>query len=342
MKLLKNKKIIFAAVLVAVVVVTLIQLSKKVDKEKQKEPGQFIKPPVITNHFDDNYKIELNTTPKDFSFPEKLPYLRQDKSRGFTKTEIDKISANLGFSGDLIEFDDVKYGKLYIWNGEKSSLFIYSEINKIKLAPSYDPTDSLKNIKDKQITDNEYVIFGKDFLVQNFDLDSEKIKFSNFVYLRAEKGLELFNKTTQNQAQITQVNFYYSDAQYPAYSENAQDTQIYVQFTKDGEILNAELSLFSEYKPTEIEYNIKNHDDIEKTLDQSTIVNINNSNINLPDLDSDVVKEVKIENIQLIYLPENREVQIVQPGFLLEGTASIKGFINKLPITLFLPAFSNK
>ena len=248
------------------------------------------------------------------------------------------IALNLGFNKAPTETTDVKNGKLYIWNSDEHSLVIYSQIRKIKYSPAFNPIDDINNSVNKQLTDKEYQDMALNFLANNLGLKKDVLKFSNYIYLRPEQGLELYKEVTKDSANITQLNFSYSDSKYPIYTTNAQDAQIYIQFTKDGEVLNMEASLFSEYRPAEIEYKIKDYNEVVNSLNKSILVNINSSNVNLPDIKSKDISDILIKDVYLVYLQDSLDSEILQPTFLLKGSLVMNN--NRLDASFFLPAYS--
>lgn len=318
----------------------ILTSSKKVPKKTEQ---QFISPPEIENYFDSNFKINESFTKNDFKefFPT-LPYLKQSTLGLFAQIDIEKIANNFGFTISPIEINDVTNGKFYVWNGDKFSLLVYPKIRKIEYTPSTNPILIINNSLNKQLSDEDYKNLAINTLSEKLNINKSNLKFSNFVYLKTEEGLENYRITTKEESEITQVNLYSSPGLLPIFTLNPQESQIYVQFTKDGEILNLEASLFSEYNLGEIEYKIKDYQEVIDTLSESVLVSLNDSNVNLPDLKSEDIKSININKISLVYLQESLKVEILQPVFLLEGTASVKGFDNEITASLYLPAYSNK
>jgi len=336
-KLNKGLKILLLLITVPSIVIIIFIVSKKENPTTPEK--QFISPPKIENYFGDELKINQNLERKDFDdFPKSLPYLKQLKNSPFTPQEMSTIALSLGFNKTPIEITDVKNGKLYIWNNDEHSLFIYSQIRKIKYAPATNPVENINNSIDKQMTNEDYQKLALIFFSNKLNLNKDRLKFSNYVYLKPEQGLELYKETDKDKAKITQLNFSYSDSEHPIYTTNAQDAQIYIQFTKDGEVLNMEASLFSEYKPSEIEYKIKDYNEFMSTLNKSVLVNINSSNVNLPDIKSKDFSDILIKEVYLVYLQDSLDSEILQPTFLLKGSLTMNS--NRLDASFFLPAYS--
>lgn len=311
------------------------------DNQITKNEKQFIAPPEVSNGIEAKFVIKSSLTNNDFqTIPTSLKYIKQVKLSPFTDSELSKISENLDFLSLPTEVNDIKNGKFLIWNNPKYSLFIYPQIRKIKYAPSTNPIERINNTINKQLEDKEYLELATSFLTNKINLDKNNLKFSNYLYLKPVEGYELYKEVERVDSKIIQVNFYYSEAEYPIYTENAQDTQIYVQFTKDGTVLNSEISLYSEYKKAELEYRLKNFDEFNSKLNEAVLVNIDSSNVNLPDIKSDLITDIEINKIELVYLQENLTTEILQPVFLLRGILHLKDNINRSDAVFYLPAYS--
>lgn len=338
----KIKKILkILAILIALIsFVFLIYISTKRSNTNESQK-QFIIPPKVEGAIEEKLKINSQIIKSDFSgFPKSLRYLKQTRMMPFTNKESNQVASNLELNVFPSEINDVKNGKFFIWNSSNYSLFIYPQIRKIKYAPATNPVDKINNSIDKQLPDQSYISLATSFLSEKFNLDRNLLKFSNFVYLKPNEGFELYNKSNKENSKIVQLNFYYSEAEYPIFTTNAQDSQIYIQYTKDGEVLNCEVSLFSEYKPAEIEYNIKNFDEFNSTLSEAVLVNLKNSNLNLPDIKPTDISDVQIKGIKLVYLQNNLTDEILQPVFLLDGDLSLKGENSRTEAIFYLPSYS--
>lgn len=337
---IKTKLLVVLVILSLVSVVYIVFSSNKNVITNQK---QSVSPPKLQNYFGNTLKINQTLISDDFSnFPKNLPYLKQNRLNPFTATEMNSISNNFGFTIKPTEATDVNSGKFYIWNNDKYSLIIYSDIRKIEITPSYNPVPKMATILNKQISDDGYKNLAVNLVSEKLNINKDSLKFSNFIYLKTEKGLEGYRQTTREDSEIIQVNLYSSEGVFPIFTLIPQDSQIFVQFTKDGELLNMKASLFSEYKKGETEYKIKSYNEVLETINESVLVSLNDSNVNLPDLKSEDVGNININKVSLVYLQDNLTSEILQPVFLLEGTASVKGFAQEVTASLYLPAYSKK
>lgn len=337
---LKTKLIIFMAI---VSIISVIYIVSSQDKTPNKIDKQFINPPELSNYFENELTINHSLNEKDFTnFPKTLPYLKQSPLTPFTKIEMENIASNFGFKISPIEIDDTMDGKFYVWNSDKYSLIIHSQIRKIEITPSFNPTGLIRSSFNKQISDEGYKNLAINLIFEKLNINRDFLKFSGLMYLKTEEGLENYRITTKEGAEITQVNLYTSDGSLPIYSVIPYDSQIYVQFTKDGELLNLKASLFSEYKMSDIEYNIKTFTEVVDTINESVLVSLNDSNINIPDLIPTDIKNINIEKLSLVYLQESFTTEILQPVFLLEGSALISEYNSEVTALFYLPAYSKK
>jgi hypothetical protein len=337
---INKKRFILISLIVLGLVVCFLFLKKK-PKTTPSTP-QMITPPEITNYFKEGLPIKVEVKSSEFNFPEKLPYLKQNTITPLTGEQSVLIATNLGFTKDPLKFTDVKNGEVNIWNSDNYSLMIYPKIRKIKLVPASDPREKIASAINKQFSDQEYLSLASDFFNQKISLDNSNISFSNYVYLKVESGLELYKETAKENAQITQLNFSQSSSKYPIMILNAQDSQIIIQFLRNGEVLNFEASLLTNLTSGEIEYRLKKYDEFTKTANESILVSLNDSNVNLPDLNSKSISEIIVSEVKLVYLLDKPNTDFFQPVFLLKGAATVQGFPDKVSALLYLPAFSKE
>lgn len=336
-----NIKRVVIILLVIISILSIIYIISSSNNKKITINKQFISPPKIENYFGNNLNITQDLNKSDFNnFPKTLSYLKQVGLSPFTPDEMNKIATSFDFTISPLEFNDIKEGKIYIWNSDRYSLIIYSKSRKIELTPAFNPTNLINTAPNKQLSDEDYKNLTMDILVEKLGINKGLLKFSNIIYLKNEEGLEFYRKTTKEESQITQVNMYSTEGSLPIFTTNPQESQIIVQFTKDGEILNIKASLYSGYKQSEIEYNIKDYSEVVKTINDSVLVSLNDSNVNLPDLKPEEIESINIKNISLVYLQESLTSDMLQPVFLLEGTAKVKEFDNEITASLYLSAYS--
>ena len=105
---------------------------------------------------------------------------------------------------------------------------------------------------------------------------------------------------------------------------------------KDGEILNSEIIFPPTYNITKTKHQIKNYNQFISSINKASLVSLNDSNVNLPDLDENEVEEITITEVRLAYLLDDINSQILQPIFVLEGTTA-----SGLNAILYLPALSS-
>lgn len=301
---------------------------------------RFNEPPKITNYFADGLPLKLNITKGDFDFPDKLPYLTQDTKTPFTQDEINKISSSLGFNFDPLRVTDIKDGNILIWNSDNQSLLVAPKIRKVKIVPPTSPRILIQNAIDKKLTEDQYKALGDEFLSQRMPLTPENLKFMDFVYLKIENGLELFRKTLKENSEFVQLNYYQNPLEYPLLSLNPQDSQVIIQFLKDGSILNFEATLPTGIVESPNEYPIKSFEEFTSSINKGILVSLNDGNINLPDIKKSEITNININKISLAYLIDEDKGEIIQPVFLLEGNANVSGYAADVSAQFYLPAFS--
>ncbi len=331
--------ILFVLVSVASLFFIFYSNNKKVETPKQTGFPSL----KMDSYYKGNPAIEMSLKDTDFdNFPKFLPYLKQEPLNPFSLSEMSTIAANFGYKTDPFEANDVTKGKFYVWSGDTFSLIIYSKIRNIEHTPSINPKPLIENAINKQLDDNYYKNLAINLVSEKFGVSKDNLKFSNFIYLKTESGLENYRVTTKEDSEITQVNLYFSGGSFPIFTTTGLNSQIYVQFTRDGEVLYINASFFSEYKNGENEYKIKDYNEVKETIKDAILVGLNDSNVNLPDLKSGDIRKIKINSVSLVYLQDSLSSDVLQPVFLLQGTASVTGFVNEISASLYLPAYSNK
>ncbi len=337
-----NKKIVLLLVVLASIV-SIGFVIYKINLSKQKEQRtieRFNEPPQIPNYLGSGLPINLDLTKKDFVFPNKLPYLSQYTKTPFTQDEIQKISSALSFNFDPLTVKDVKNGDIFIWNSDRQSLLVTPKIRKIKTVPPTSPRVLIRDAIDKKLKENQYKITADEFLNQKIPFALENLKFSGFTYLKTESGLELFRKTTKEDSQFIQLNYYQSPLDYPLLNLNPQDSQIIIQFLKDGSVLNFEGTFPSSITESQNKYPLKNYEEFVNSIEKSILVSLNDGNINLLDIKKSDLRDININKVSLAYLIDQENNEIIQPVFLLEGISNVLGHANSVSALFYLPAFS--
>lgn len=342
--LFSKKKILIILLVLALIAVAFIFTMVNISKDGQNTPSitQFIKPPNIQNHFDNSYKINVKLTGDEIDIPKELPYLKQKRLSPIKQTEANSIATSFGLSTEPLEFTDAKFGKFYVWNSNEYSLIVYTDQRKIKLGPAYDPAINITSTPDKKLTEEEYLNISKDYLTEKLNLDPNKLIYNNTTHLKLSESAEILEGANDESSQLTQVNFSYTNFPQPVYLLNGRDGQIYLNFTRDGKLLNLEALLYAAYDPSENKYSIRQFEEIKNTINESVVISMGSTSVNLPDLRSDIIDEVTINEIKLGYLVDSLDSEMIQPFFILDGIANLNGSLLDESITLALPAFAKQ
>lgn len=338
---MRKKKIFIIIILVlsGVLILSALYLISKGRKQTSKtNETTKIQAPDIPNYINGTIPLSVSFSEKDFLFPDKLPLLFQKKNT-MSEDQIRKISSNLGFDSEPITTTDAKSGTIYIWSNDKNFLFITPKLNKIKFGPSQSSHNIINNSLNKQLTDKTMESIAMDFL-EKIDIEKVNLKLSNITYLKVDPTKELFTLTTKNDATIYQLNYSYSESKYPILTLNPQDTIIYVQLLQDGTVLNSEATVNTTYINGSSEYKIMSYKELYDSINQSILVSLDNSNINLPDLQKDAIKQITISSVEIAYLLDKPSNEYLQPVFLLKGIANIADYEQGINTSLYLPALA--
>jgi len=340
MKTKKAKIIIFALLVVISLVVFAIVILNGKNKEKTKK--EYISPKISypSDSKKANFTITLNVNEKDFSFPKEVPYLEKKESP-ISKDDAQKIASNLGFTKNPKEFDDIKEGKILIWNGDNYDLTINLKNRKIKYSPNHNPEEEIKTAPNKQLKNEDVVAIAKNFLKEKINIPEDKIYYTSTTLLKLEKEKEIFTEAKENDFQIYQVNF--SQKINNIIIINPAPTQFlyYVQILKDGTILNSEINPVNDVNISNLgKVKIKGYKETLESIDQSVLISLDEGNINIPDIKNDFIQSIRVEKIELAYLLENdSRNNTLPPVFILTGWAKTKD-TKEVKALLYLDASS--
>lgn len=333
-----NMKTIIVIVLIIIISSLAFLFSKKNIKKTEENISLF--PDLsIPSFVEGKYNISFDIKKDSVNLPKELPYLEKKTLPPLTKNESALIAKKLGFLSDPLNVNDVINGEILIWNSETNFLTVTLKERKIKYGPNYNPVELIQRTSSLNLTEEEMEVYVLNYLKEKLDSFIVNPTFSNYVYLKPEVGLELFQKTDKEKAQIFQLNFNEGNLNYPILTLNPQDTSIYVQILKDKTILNMEAFLISATTESEQKYQTKSYEEIILDSPNAEIVSINNGNVNLSDINSSDIDNISISNINIAYYLKKQSDEYFQPVYVLEGRTTIKGFNSQMPVVLYLPAF---
>ena len=294
----------------------------------------------IPNYFQGTtLPIKNNINASDFNFPTTMPYLQQRTVATLNTPAITNIATNLGFTDQPQTFDDIQNGQILIWNGDKYSLTATPRISSIQLSSNSTARILVQNTIDKQLSESDFKSLAEDFLINKINLNKGDIKLSSFTYYKTQNGVEYLAKTDKSSAQIIQLNYSESPSKYPVLTVNPEQSQISIQFLKDGSILTFTANLGYRLDESANQYPIKNWNQFSDEIKNSVLVSLNDNNVNLPDLKTSDIQSINIDKVSLVYLLDFSNQGIIQPVFLLEGQANVNNFVSPISASLYLPAF---
>lgn len=342
LKLIMHKKIKIKKILIFLIpILILVFVYLSIKKHPQEETQQTAPFPELSlpSYIKGTYDISFDVKQNELNLPTKLSYLEKEDLKPLTKEESYLIAKNLGFETDPLDITDVKNGEILIWNNETNFLTVTLAERKIKYGPNYNPSEKESTFNGNQFSENEMSEYAENFLIDKFGFLLPNITISSYKYLKIEEGLELFQETAKENAQILQLNFNQGTFNYPLITLNPQQTDLYIQLLKDETILNMEIFFVGNITKSQEEFSCKNFDEIVSSANKAEIVSINNGNVNLSDIDNSQIEKMLINKIAVAYYLENPNDEYFQPVYLLEGSVKIKGFSEEMPVSLYLAAF---
>lgn len=336
-----NKKYLYVIIIIISILSVLFILFKSKDKKVETQNSEVFQQKIdIPNYFTGSeIQIENNINKSNFNFPSTLPYLEQSKTQ-LSNNTINNISTNLGFTFEPLEISDIEKGKLLIWNGEKMNLVVTPKNGQIQYTPNETYNNLVKNSFNKSISEKEYQLLAEDFLINKIGIQKTELSFSNFVYYKAniksENGL---SKSDKNSYDIIQLNYSENSNSLPIYTADPDQSQIYIQFTRDGNIINLTANIGFKFSRSLNEYPLKNFDEFSTNITNSTIVSVDDNNINLSDVKISDLTNLKVNSVSLVYLFESSVKNILQPVYLINGKCNFLG--RQVNVVFYLPAFKS-
>ena len=292
--------------------------------------------PNIPKTYEGEPNLVVEIESNNFDFPKTLPVLNAIPSI-ISEEESIKIANNLGFNFEPVTVPDVIKGKKHRYSGSDYVLLITLESGLI----DYERNLILGEVANKQLSDAQIIKTAEEFLTQNGLASSSEIKTLSVSYYEERGGQGLY-QTTHESATFYQVNFTTSIADTPILTLNPQNSPFFVRVLPDGTILKAHIEKFGEIKEGEGVRKLKDYDELLTSQEEATLISLDSGNIYLPDIPKNSIKLITITEIELAYLKESSASQVLQPIFLLKGTADVSGFPDNIDAILYLPAISEK
>lgn len=304
-------------------------------KQLPTSPAAPLPTPKIPALLKGEYSLGLSIDETAFeSLPRSSPLLER-KGAQLGREEIVSIAKKIGFANEPLEANDVLSGKVFIFSGAKNSFVATPKTATLDYTLNERPAALNKQLSDESIKN-----VARDFLVNNGFVGPEEIAFGELVFLREAPG-EGFYPTSRAAASFYQVNFNPQAAGRTVLRLNPQDPLISVRVLPDGEIFSAHVVRLGVLSESQTQYQLKNYKEFSSKINRSVLVSLDEGNVYLPDLSKGAVKAVSLKEVELSFLLESEESTVLQPVYLLSGTAVVVGFSGPVSAFLYLPAISS-
>jgi hypothetical protein len=332
----KKQQIILVLTVLSIVAILVLMVSRGSDK-MQTVPIEVSKPNIPEYLLDStNIPIKLAVSSDDFNFPTTLPVLNIKYSAPVSNKEARDVARNLGFTNDPLEVNDIVEGITYLWQDSKQELTIYSKSRRINYV-DYTKDDLQSG---KEINENEIIANASNFLTNQLELASARVKFSNFTYIYKNPDSFEFelNYVPKRDANIYQANFSYKIADTKIVTLRPEDSPIFVQLLPDGTIIYASVFKFGAIEKSPQEYQLKNLDSVRESINRAIVISLDKGRATLQEIDSSEISQIVIDEIELAYVLDSLIPNSLKPVYILSGIATYTNN-NQVDVSLYLPAF---
>lgn len=332
LNILKSKK--FIIVLLVVLIATLLFFV--IRAKRQVAPPPSLPKPSIPRTTSGEFEIEFSISKKDFKLPDSAPILERGESH-YSPSEIQKTAQSLGFTSDPQKAKDALEGDILIYQNEVAYLIATLQKGKIEYQ-----LVSAPSAINKQLSDPALGKIASDFLTQNGFVASDKIKFSSVVPLKTgiSEGIRPSDRST---ASFYQVNFSPKVAGFEILTVNPTKSPIYVRVLPDGSIFGASVNKFDSLRESTEAFRLKNFDQLNASIKnkEAVVVSLDAGNLSPSDLPANTSKKVVISEINLAYLLDPGNPNIIAPVYVLKGEAQIGGLPSVVDAIFYLPALAS-
>lgn len=330
---MKTKKILIVLAIVITIGSIAFILFVSFNKKNQKQNSFYVPPPKISNYVSGSINYQINIKENDFNFPSEAPLLENSSVVPYTEEETKTIAQKLNFSSDPIVANDVFDGKTYLWNSKDANLTVWTQTRRVK----YNLTKDVKTIN-KQIDEGVLKKTASDFLSNYFNLNEEELNFSSIIYLKTNQSDEGYYPTTKNEASIYQIDFSPKSSAFSLLTIDPQKTPYSVWVLPDGTVYEADINSVGKLTPGITKYKLKNFKQFNNSVRNSTIVSVDDGNIDPKDVSKNSIQEITVYEVKLVYLIDSILSPNFQPVFLIQGKISISNFNKNVNVSLYLPA----
>lgn len=333
MKVSKKTIVVLIFIILSLLaVIYIIAVRQSTSPETITTPSQQI-PSQLT--IDNLEKITIDIDQSELDLPNSASLLNISPLPPINEDRINTTAANLNYDTEPLIVEDQVLGTIYVFNSATDSLSINPQSNSI----SFGSTQPMTAIN-KQLSDEELISEGLDFLANNLEVDTNDLEFIGFSYYEVPETGEKRLLTTKDNADYYQLNFSPVVNDLIILTLNPELTTYYVQILPDGRIHKAGVQEIGKLTKSEDSFKLKNVDEINNSLEQAKLVSLGQGNINIPDINSQYLKSITITEIELAYLYLSPDDKVLQPIYILKGTANIIESQGEVEVVLYMPAIS--
>lgn len=323
----KNKVII---VITFLVVVTLLVITTF-----KKSANTISKPTIanIPNLAGKGFSIKSKIDDGEFAkLPTQMSIYSLDKAPEFDKNFIERLKSSFGFKEDPISANDVFKGETIIYKKLDESLTIRPASRE--LAYLKDTSGTFVN---KQLTQQDLESIAKKFLKEKLLLDHEYYLSFITYYKNAQLHGEKVTESTKSEADLILVNLTPIQSSLKIITLNPESSPIAVWIRPDATVTKVQAKITGSSSEDHNKIDILSFENFNKSLQRAIIVSAGDGEIHLRDLEGRI-EEVLIDNIELAYLLQSTNSEVLSPIFLLTGQLKFLGSADTVPVVLYLPA----
>ena len=279
-----------------------------------------------------NHKTNLELT--DFPSATKL-MTYQGREKKLTAQKAKTIAAKLNFPEEFTEADDIFLGTFYIWNSETHSLSVALDANQIiyslnlfsKPAPQEGQLPTSKRAQN----------FLEELLAQ-LDLTIPKqIKWQKEEYLI--QSYNFIPTSEASTADFIKVGFNPALEEYQLVKSLPQEPLVSLIIGKNETLVRFQYQIYFDQFIEKESFNLKTEKEVASTLhSEGEIVYLGTMRETTKIME---IKRAVLEEIQLAYFLETEKNPLIQPIYILRGTAWLENS-DQTEVIVLLPAIASE
>ncbi len=280
------------------------------------------------------YSIKFEIPEDQFRFPDKLPLLQTAKKEPFGKDYINNIASSLDFSDPPMNTNDTRFGETLIYNNGRAGLTVYSQIRSL----SYGLFENLAGRGIDQSID--YRSIAERFLIEELLLDPKNFSYISTVYIAEshEFTSENLQLITPEQSQYIQINFSQNINDIKIITLNPQTYLYKVILRTNGAVQKVEVNEIGQILESNQMADVKDYSQVINSLDQAELISLDDGNILIDVSRGDVISEATVKKIDIAYLIADAKSTILQPIFILTGSAVLEQTGREVNAVLYISA----